>query len=451
MVNRLENRVTVRTAAQLALLLDNVQPITPREGRTYSADAPCHESKKPGMGDSFTFGDGPGGLLIDCWQCKAGRGSLFRMRGDIEELLNINLELAHLPPLPLELSRSDVGRPMKPAQPHGDGRGPRFFEDGPEKLTLGDMYEARLWFPAHGKAAWQSGTQGHAAGYRHSLADEDGGLVMARHGTAGQYTARWKGKPFRVYPWQNYQKIATWCSERPRLGCVPALSLAGEEGLPSPLPLVIIDADYKPHRDETGAGAVMRDRLEGQFRAAGFPVFGSSSGNGWHSIAVMGPEARKLAMAGDHPQHYPEKPGSYYGSLEIEVFPAGTKRHLVIRTENPRGNNDPTTIIPMLELAHLEEMLRRAQPIQAAPEQGGGTVTTLDDQPAGNKQDETGLDQEDAEKPRSALDIEHDGDWYPPGGDWDTYLGWDTANNCWLPQEPDPAPRRRSKRTQTEH
>ena len=151
------------------------------------------------------------------------------------------------------------------------------------------------------------------------------------------------------------------------------------------------------------------------------------------------------------PQHYPEKPGAYHGSLEIEVFPAGTKRHLVIRAENPRGNNDPATIIPMLELPQLEEMLRGAQPVQEAPEQGQGTVETLEDQPVGNQQDETDLDQGDGEKPWSALDIEHDGEWYPPGGDWDTYLGWDTASNCWLPQDPDPAPRRRSKRTQTEH
>ena len=77
-------------------------------------------------------------------------------------------------------------------------------------------------------------------------------------------------------------------------------------------------------------------------------------------------------------------------------------------------------------------------------------METPEDQPAGNKHGATGLDQEDGEKPRSALDIEHDGEWYPPRGDWGTYLGWDTANNCWLPQEPDPAPRRRSKRTQTE-
>ncbi len=110
------------------------------------------------------------------------------------------------------------------------------------------------------------------------------------------------------------------------------------------------------------------------------------------------------------------------------------------------------------DLGSVEEGTeRQAQPpddrpeVQEAPEQGQGTVETLEDQPVGNQQDETDLDQGDGEKPWSALDIEHDGEWYPPGGDWDTYLGWDTASNCWLPQDPDPAPRRRSKRTQTEH
>ena len=69
----------ISTAATLSYYLRNVQAKS-RGGYQYTSDAPCHESKNPGNGDSFHFGDATGGgLRISCWSCGSGSTMVERL------------------------------------------------------------------------------------------------------------------------------------------------------------------------------------------------------------------------------------------------------------------------------------------------------------------------------------------------------------------------------------
>ena len=146
-------RPRIRNAAEFADLLDNVRA-APRGQYDYTADAPCHTSKNPGYGNSFHFGDAPGGgIVMGCWSGCLGN----EMAARIEDRLGISL-LVRWPNGSLryrDASAPDLTRrrhrPPKLFEPDNvdsSGRSSVRFHAtaGPDIVTLQDVKRTEIWF-----------------------------------------------------------------------------------------------------------------------------------------------------------------------------------------------------------------------------------------------------------------------------------------------------------------
>lgn len=97
-------------------------------------------------------------------------------------------------------------------------------------------------------------------------------------------------------------------------------------------------------------------------KGSGAPVFSSTSGNGWHAILRINAEFIRLAR--EHgtevrcPKNRDEKIGD---SAAAEVFPAGARRHVVLRFSNPLSNTEDGLPIPRVSKHWLARVLDSAR------------------------------------------------------------------------------------------
>ena len=402
-------RPRIATASDLARSLTNVRDHS-RPPYQFTADAPCHGSKNPGAGDSFHFGDHPqGGLVLGCWQCKGGADMVQR----IEDLWGVGIQVRwpngrlrytfgaqeqlYAPPYALP------GDTPPPIGHKRDSSSVRYHATaGPTRFTLQDLKDAPVWFAGKGKAAWQHEVKGKAYGFRHSLAPEDGGMAVARFGGEGQWNRPDGARvPIMVYPWMPLADLEGRIARRPDADHLrPCLSLAGTPELPHPLDVLVIDLDYAPSEDTQGRGNRFRAQLRAQLSGAGAPMFSSSSGNGWHALVRMDDAFLETARIDGTDSRFPlDRKLKIGNSAVAEIFPAGARRHVVIRWGHPLANGRPECTIPVVSRDFLMEQLERARresgdaadaPAADAPTEWALWANTwltdwLDDEPPGEQ------------------------------------------------------------------
>ena len=355
----------IMTAQALAARLDNVQ-VRPRGEYEYTANPPCHASRS---GESLHFGNvgtasGEPAVRISCWHCCNGKGGWSGMMDMIEEHLGMAVhalrpdgELRYRWGAPGPVSDSPGMAPRASSRPRDT-----YGTECPAGFTLGDLLAQPVFFAGRGKVSFQRFQDGCHRGFRHSLKDVDGGLQVARFGGWGWWTkpqtkARVK---IQVWPWLPWDALVARISVRSEPDLLPCMALSGEEGLPSPLDIVGIDFDFHPELDEEGAGQRFRDALRAAFVDAGCPVFTSSSRNGFHALGRMDPgwlEANRKTRHGE--DRYPAERSLTHSGAVVEIFPAGVKRHLVVRLERAVANAGQEVVLPVFTRAWLDDLIHR--------------------------------------------------------------------------------------------
>ena len=423
-------RPRIQTAEELAPYLSNTQPCG-RSPYTHTADAPCHTSKNPGFGDSFWFGDALdpsgnpfGGLVVTCWGCLqkgSGPGSARAMLERVEDAFGVGIQV-RWPGWDVDTGTTKAGYgELRYREPGFQAYGPPilrpgvftsqlqkrdagpstirwFATQGPETFTLADLQGARVWIAGTSlKAPWQESRRAaRTAGrdtpvcFRQSLDDVDvtpgdtrTGLEVARDGGPAICRPK-KGDPtpfpVRVRPWGTLGRIVGGIAAMSNPdGVHPCLVLSGGKEHACEVDVMAVDLDYHPDQDVDGVGRAFRDALAETLAKAGAPMFGSSSGNGWHSLLRQDADFLREAQENGTDIRFPKKTADptkddIGGSAFAELFHAGTKRLILLRWKKPLHNTAPDTVIPVVSRAWLRQALLDARsmaegrPAEAPPE-----------------------------------------------------------------------------------
>lgn len=207
-------------------------------------------------------------------------------------------------------------------------------------VTVGDLLALPRWFPAQGKTGFHGEPAGRATCWRHTVGHgllppgvdrvqaAAQGCRVPRHPDAADLY--WRVMP--QLSWSRVGDAMRWLCET--LGTVatpglrPALSLCGSEVFPFPVPLLVIDLDYKPGVDEDGAGLRLRDDVARDLEGMGAPIFPSASGNGRHALMLLA----------DEDLDGWERPGrrsvkTALASVSYDIFPPGAMGAVALRME----------------------------------------------------------------------------------------------------------------------
>ena len=289
--------------------------------------------------------------------------------------------------------------------------------------TVSDLMNEPIWFVQGDKHPYQDRIPGGFAGYRQSLAEERGGIVKSRYG--GEivwHDPNGVAHRFLVYPHRNHPDIMAMIPKLPnrhRARLAPSISLAGNAEYKHPTDLVVVDFDYKPEEDETGEGAAFRDRTKAAALERGAPVYESSSGNGFHAIFRMPPDWVRTSMKRGTERRMPKNRKETVSGAVAEIFPAGYRKHVVLKLGNGAGNNRPDCEIPHISEAELWRMLvTMSKPVETSAKQGPQNPQEADYWTAPEP------DQERQDAP------------WDPFGDGQDLFGEETAQNG--PQTPSP-------------
>ena len=267
-------------------LLAQLDGVVARPYGAYShiANPPCHAS---GSKASFQLGPAPGGVYVNCWNCNRGARNGYIDR--IEDALRCRIQAVYSDG---RLRWETDGRPRTPA-PTPPPKPPEPPHAIPGPITLNALCDAAVWYVVgkvgDGKGPYTTDWEGDTIGWRQCVNDRiapgGDGVAFARNG--GWYTDD-RQRRIRAMPHRERNAVIANIARLQDESCRPALSLAGSVAHPFPFPLAVVDCDYKPGLDETpGASEPARNRIRQALTAAGWAVFSSSSGNGFHAFAAM--------------------------------------------------------------------------------------------------------------------------------------------------------------------
>ena len=236
---------------------------------------------------------------------------------------------------------SQVARRLNPVPPKPVLQSPKASKDPnpiarvryctslPGDLTLLDCYRMAAWVPVRGKKVLFR--------WRHSLGQSTGGTVrIARFG--GTIAAGGDRRESQVRPWMTRQECLDAIQDAGLETAHPTFCMAGDDDCLADHDLLVLDMDYAQGLDPHGLGAALRDLVTGRLAKDGAAVFASTSGNGRHVVARLIPEdvltgkrhyralPTKAHAAG--PQEKEKRTSTWHG-LRIEIFPAGTRQHIV--------------------------------------------------------------------------------------------------------------------------
>ena len=240
--------------------------------------------------------------------------------------------------------------------------------------TVSDLLEEPIWFVQSEKMPYQHRVDGGWAGYKQSLQDNRGGVATARYGGETTWTdPDGTVQRFLVYPHRTYHQIAALIPKLPNprgLKLRPSISMSGDARYPHPTDLVVVDFDYKPCKDPEGRGEQFRNRARAAMTACGAPVFTSSSGNGFHAVFRMVPGWVHSNRRRGTETRLPKDRNTTNSGAVAEIFPAGYRKHVVLRLERPLANHQADRVVPYISETALWRMLTAAAtPQETAPRQ----------------------------------------------------------------------------------
>ena len=355
----------VSNAFELAAHLGGVKPnpeYQPNAVNGYSdckwaADAPCHDSKS---GRAFVFGDASsGGVTIRCMSCSGG--GLYQR---VEDALGVRIQMRRSdgsfrywqndkPPKTGDLMPKSLTKAPPPEH------APLNALPLPDGYTLGDMFAAKRWFLANGKKPATFKWKGTLWGFRQSLPIEDGGAAAARDGGVTTVRERSDGSEYsvRILGWESLSRVEMLRAKRSEArGFGIGLALTGDETALADGALAVVDFDYKPDADSDGKGAAWRDAVKAALASFGCPIWDSTSGNGFH--AVFGIPEGELGggwLWQSEPEAYPQ---AMWHGARIDLFAAGCKRLVAIRTDKPAANISSSVVIPLIGRERLNAAIR---------------------------------------------------------------------------------------------
>ena len=200
----------------------------------------------------------------------------------------------------------------------------------PEDLSQADFYRMPAWVPARGKKKLVPSP------WKFSLSAVTGGTVrIARFG--GPIAPVGDRPAGQALPWMSRDDCLAAISAEGLKDSIPTFCLTGDPDCPASHDILVLDCDYKPHLDPDELGSQARDMVAAGMASAGAAVFASTSGNGRHIVCRLTLEDilnGKRHYAGlptkdavEGPQDTDRTP--MWHGLRIEIFPAGTKRHII--------------------------------------------------------------------------------------------------------------------------
>ena len=308
----------------------------------------CHASKGQ---RSFQVGQANGGLYVSCFGCNKGARNGFIDR--VEDAMGVRIQAVYSDGsrrwrMPGETPAPPVERVPDELVPCAMGN----------EFTLNDLLESAVWFASDGNVrGWTGRYKGETIGYRHTINDvyaggEDG-VWLARNG--GPYTD-YKGQRVEVKPHRGRQRMQHIIHGLPGRNITPALSMAGSPLCPMPVPLLAVDCDYSPDKDEFGLGAQWRDALRIRLLNDGWPVFYSTSGNGFHALCATDSIGGVLNRNGKQTFQAVWTPPDTQG-LAVEVFMPGARHSLTPKLDRPAADFDWNARLPMLSLQHINSVI----------------------------------------------------------------------------------------------
>ena len=310
---------------------------------------------------------------------------------------------------------------------------------GPDTFTLKDLQETKIWFAGWGESAWQHKINGDVHGFRHSMKDADGGLRVARFGGNGWWDKpSGERVPIQVYPWATLADLEARMeahnvrAARTRVPIRPCMALSGTADIPHPQDVMVIYLDYSPEEDPDGIGAAFRDSLAVRLARAGSPMFSSTSGNGWHALVREDGDFLREAQENGTEVRFPRKVEEKLGGAVAEMFPAGAKRHVVVRWEKARANWALETPIPVISREWLREVLEAARAMAEGHEEQGPGDTGQEQVAAQKTADQ---EQETTQNATEQEQVKVK----PPPGIWDGWLEEDGSEGGSTPAEERPA------------
>ena len=115
----------------------------------------------------------------------------------------------------------------------------------------------------------------------------------------------------------------------------------------SDLDWLVLDIDFKPEgRAMSHFGAGYRDRLLAAARAAGCPIFSSTSGNGAHILARLAASADRVDLG--RSMTLPAAGDPALTGLTVDRFLPGAKALVCVRFERPMSDITPDVPVPVL-------------------------------------------------------------------------------------------------------
>ena len=132
--------------------------------------------------------------------------------------------------------------------------------------------------------------------------------------------------------------------------------MAGDVDTLSDLDWLVLDIDFKPEgRAMSHFGAGYRDRLLMAAKAAGCPIFSSTSGNGAHILARLAASADGVDLG--RSMTLPAAGDPALTGLTVDRFLPGAKALVCLRFERPISDITPDVPVPVLSPSDLFSLL----------------------------------------------------------------------------------------------
>lgn len=298
------------------------------------SDVGCHVTANGTRPVHVTPAPDGNGLLVTCFGC-----------GNHKEAYRLIIEALG------DLVRLGGGRPQ-----HYQPVAPRkvYYAtaiEGP--VTTADVLKMALWILTLDKRpAWCA-----KGVWRASLQQEYGGVRRARFGGPGPLRPKdGEAREAMVLPWTPWETVNKAILKPGLLvpnEAEPTLALAGDQDMPAPHDLLLLDFDYKPSEDPDGQGLALREATRERFDKAGFALFGSRSGNGFHALGRYSGEDMRL---GRWPQVKRLDVNGVPGA-GLDIFPPGYQGMINLGPARFMPGTDLNQPLPTLGLDALVSLL----------------------------------------------------------------------------------------------